>query len=122
MKKIFLVLVLLLSVFILFAEDRIKTYNTGSLISFSLEKGKETVFTITGIYPYEDGYLLLLTDDEKVTLKYYVNKGTTFFTRYTRKKTTNQLDDRVEWVYCEATITDIKPNYMTVSSSEYKVD
>lgn len=122
MKKIFLVLVLLVSVFILCAEDKTKTYNTGDGISFSLTKGKITNFTITGIHPYNDGYLLKLTDKEKVTLEYYVKKGSTYYGRSFRVA---GYDEKMKMEYYEefyyiGTITDIKPNCMTVLCSEYK--
>ena len=115
MKKIFLVLALLLSVFVLSAEEVIYevTYKVGSNISITdsekiiYDYRYQTNYKVLAILPYEKGYIIKmksLEKDEDIIFEFYVTIGSTFYASVPHNAKSYKL----------ATITNIQPNSFTL--------
>lgn len=138
MKKIFLVLVLLVSVFVLFAADKLiedRTYYIGSSICFSVapkspkekdyKKEYLQTYKIGSILPYESGYKICLypvtnKDKSPEKMEYFITNGTVFYMSCFIKQGKDDYGDYGKEVPCFGTVIDIKPNSFTLRFTEYK--
>lgn len=118
MKKLILIL-LLLSCGLLYAETR--TYHVEDNVFVNFQKEKRALSystkTIISILPYEKGYVLKWVSDKDMCTEYFITNGFTF---YTHDYVCEPYKDS-EWCYIfyECKVIDIKPNEFTVDMKEF---
>ena len=122
MKKIFLVLALFLSVFILFAEEENtkRTFVVGDNITMFFKPDREgkvynwqetKTYRITAILPYEKGYIIKLLYKGKESNEYYelfVEQKSALYIKDIHNK------DNSHYIFHSNIIVDITPNSFTV--------
>ena len=113
MKKLFLILMLCLCS-CLYAQS----FKVMDFVNFSMKESKDfddfCMMQITAVIPYENGYILKLSDSNNVNFECYVAKGFVFYVQSIEIE--NYKACRI---FRKHTITKISPNSFETEAVEY---